>query len=69
MPAFKANDLECPMCYVGESGWQVTISDKERYEDLAGFKVGKTKYEAAKHAVDELRRLVDELERKFGRAQ
>lgn len=69
MPAFKVHDLECPMYYVGESGWQVTISDKRQYEDLAGFKVGKTEYEAAKHAVDELRKLADELERRYRRTQ
>jgi hypothetical protein len=69
MPVFKVHKLGCPMYYVGESGWQVAVSDEEYDEDLAGFKAGKTKYEAAKHAVDELRRLADELERKFGRSQ
>lgn len=69
MLRLKAHKLSAQVFFVGKSGWQAIIQDATTGADLIVFRARKEAHVAAKHAVDELRKLADELERKFRRAQ
>jgi hypothetical protein len=65
----KSNKLSAQVFFVGKHGWQAIIQDATTCADLVVFRARKEEYAAAKHAVDELRKLADGLECRYRRKQ
>jgi len=65
----KSNKLSAQVFFVGKHGWQAIIQDATTWSDLIVFRARKEEHVAAKHAVNELRKLADELELRYRRTQ